>query len=494
MFEPLAAPTTDGTLTCRALARWPSWLAPLVCAAALVGCSDSGPSRDAYQGAAYFAPPQSFQPMTGAYSIEQAGQPYDPLCRTEAPRWSPFEPSPTPTRVRMSPLAAAHDATADDEPTDERADESRETDDSSFAAEPRSTPAKYAHSRRVARQDQFSDERASATDPATERWIVPAHGEPFAATNVLRGSATLAAVNQAGVHYRRAFELANRGAAFAARAELLAGLRALAEGFDADSGRSTHSDLLAVGLRALEEADDFSPRSGPWPTEADVARAMRSHRTPIVPSDDREPNASTMQQAYLAFAAQRLSAAVERETVGAQLLHGLGKTYGLLAAQPSRINRGATGKAIAFHHATLLAAPRHHLAANDLAVLLAQEGRWSDAAGWLTYSLSLQPSAAAWHNLAVAQANLGQQRAAEHAERSALVAAGGSRAVNDPALAPWLNVRWMQPGDFAGTSAPATDPRTVTTPAVSNAAALSVENGRNARPELREARRSTWNN
>ena len=149
---------------------------------------------------------------------------------------------------------------------------------------------------------------------------------------------------------------------------------------------------------------------------------------------------------------------------------------------------------MAFHQATLTAAPRHPLAANDLAVLLAQAGRWSEAARWFSYSLSIQSNAAAWNNLAVVQAKLEQLPAAQQSERASLAASRGSRAAVDPALAPWLAVQWLNPSSFANTSAPATD-QNMTTPAAAEAAAPKVPNRAPiGRPEIREARRPTWNN
>src|SRR5947199_95823 len=81
-------------------------------------------------------------------------------------------------------------------------------------------------------------------------------------------------------HTTRGFELGNRGAVFAARAEFVAALRTLAEGFDADGGNNLHSQALAAALRALDEADDFAPLAQARRSELDVATIARSHRTP----------------------------------------------------------------------------------------------------------------------------------------------------------------------------------------------------------------------
>lgn len=482
MFDPLADRNLDGSPALGTLMRRRGWLVVLLQLAATVGCNDSGSNYAPVRQTAALAPPQAFRPMPAATPIEQALDYSYADQHSTTSNWSPFEPRvrPEPTPFGLEPRKAPARSWPEtaDKPPPVASDEASEPDTFEDADAPAAPPtvARYAH--------LHSSPRRTAPDA----WPTPA-AQPTAR----RGAAT-AAVNQAEGHYRRAFELANRGALFAARAELLAGLRALADGFDADNGTTAHADGLAAAMRALDEADDFAPRSGPWPTEDDIARAVRSHRTPLLRGMSAEISASAAQQMYLAYAAERLAAVVEFEPVGAQLLHGLGKTYGMLTVQSSRLNRGASGKAMAFHHAAVMAAPRHYLAANDLAVLLAQGGRWSDAARWFSYSLSIQSSAAAWHNLSIVQANLGQTQAAQQAQQAALAATGGSRAANDPALAPWMAVRWLPPNGFAQTSQMATDPRAAPSPTPTPVAGPTKDAGRNARPELREARRSTWMN
>ena len=58
---------------------------------------------------------------------------------------------------------------------------------------------------------------------------------------------------------QRGYNLAQRGAFYAARTEFIQVLRRVAQAKDATSGTDEHSRELAAGLRAMDEADDFVP-------------------------------------------------------------------------------------------------------------------------------------------------------------------------------------------------------------------------------------------
>jgi hypothetical protein len=81
---------------------------------------------------------------------------------------------------------------------------------------------------------------------------------------------------------QRGFELAQRGALYAARQEFLQVLRRTAEAKDAQSGGTEHSSALAAGLRALDESEDFIPRGPAVEAELDMRIASSSHRTRVL--------------------------------------------------------------------------------------------------------------------------------------------------------------------------------------------------------------------
>ncbi len=56
---------------------------------------------------------------------------------------------------------------------------------------------------------------------------------------------------QSDRHVRHGFELAGKGAYFAARAEFVAALRLLAQGLDAEHQTKVHSQALSAALTAM---------------------------------------------------------------------------------------------------------------------------------------------------------------------------------------------------------------------------------------------------
>jgi uncharacterized protein HemY len=103
-----------------------------------------------------------------------------------------------------------------------------------------------------------------------------------------------------------------------------------------------------------------------------------------------------------------------------------------------------------FYQAALAVDPGNFLAANELGVLLARYGQWQDARRALLASLSIQPHAEGWHNLAIVHRRLGEIELARLAEneRQLLVGKPGPR---KPAGGP--EIQWHEPQQFAAQSA-----------------------------------------
>jgi len=214
---------------------------------------------------------------------------------------------------------------------------------------------------------------------------------------------------------RSGFELAARGAPFAARREFIAALRIVAQGLDTEDKTKRHSEALAAGLRALEQADDFLPGVGQLEAELDVARIAEGHQTDVLRGADL-PTVTPLAalQAYLTTAQQHLGESVRGEIAGSMALRGLGKLYEQLDNQEGVNVQAAQAKAIVFYQAAILAAHANHLAANDLGVLLARNGRWEQARAALRHAASLAPSTTIVRNLAVVCERLGDAPAAAY--------------------------------------------------------------------------------
>ncbi len=255
---------------------------------------------------------------------------------------------------------------------------------------------------------------------------------------------------QADRQIRRGFELASRGAYFAARSQFIRALRLVAQGLDAERQTDVHSRSLGVGLTALGEAEDFIPAGSRLEADLDIAAIIEGHRTPVLKDTDTEKlTPLSALRCYFTFAQEQLAAAAGSEVAGSMALHALAKLHGALARQNAGSIRAAETKAVSFYQAAVLAYPRNHMAANDLGVLLARCGNYREAEAALKYSLSIQRQPTGWHNLAVVYRQLGEAGLARQAERLAESARRAEiarrKAVRDPTR---QQVRWVDPRVF----------------------------------------------
>jgi tetratricopeptide (TPR) repeat protein len=256
---------------------------------------------------------------------------------------------------------------------------------------------------------------------------------------------------QADQQIRHGFELAGKGAYFAARAEFIAALRLLSQGLDADSLTKQHSRALALALRAIKEADDFIPNGSTTEADLSVRSIVGNHETPALKKADLSGLTPMMAlKCYLTFAQEQLAEAAGGEIAGSMALHALGKLHATLAKNKIGNVRAAEPKAMVFFQAALLVHGRNYMAANDLGVLLARCGNWADACAMLNYSLSLRSDPTGWHNLALVYQGLGQRELAQRAQlrcdEAARLAASPAGGKTPPAQ---QMVRWVDTQTFA---------------------------------------------
>ena len=123
-----------------------------------------------------------------------------------------------------------------------------------------------------------------ATAPQRPRALPPAAGSLLMPPQppAVRSEQLEKTARQADRQVRRGFELANRGACYAARAEFVAALRLLAQALDAEHRTTNHSRSLSAALTALKEAQDFLPTGGKLESDLDLPTLIASHRTPIL--------------------------------------------------------------------------------------------------------------------------------------------------------------------------------------------------------------------
>ncbi|MBN1395726.1 MAG: tetratricopeptide repeat protein [Pirellulales bacterium] len=290
---------------------------------------------------------------------------------------------------------------------------------------------------------------------------------------------------QADRQTMHAFELAGRGALFAARAEFLGSLRLIAEGLDTEHKTDVHRRALSAALTALREAEDFSPGGSGLEIESDLSRTISTHVTPVLKDGDSAVTSITAMKCYFTFAQEQFAAAAGSEVAGSMALRGLGKLHDAMAGKSGLAIKAAAPKAVVFYQAALLVFPENYLAANDLGVLLARSGKYSSAKKMFEYSLAFCRQSATWRNLAVVCRQLGEEDSALRAEsEAAWIEQVEIARRNEASVAGNAPVRWVDPRTMAQTSSGAP---------VSPAAAQPPADGNVRTAERRPAaRRTHW--
>ena len=276
-------------------------------------------------------------------------------------------------------------------------------------------------------------------------------------------SDTTAALRQVEAQNIRALQLAMRGAIYSARTEFSGALRLTAAGLDGGHG-DEHLRALQTGVLALAEAEDFVARDAQFGTVPNPAAVVRGHRSGVL--DESAASGKTADEAhadYLAFARRQLAQAVGSTPCGSVALHGLGKVTAAIAAQQRDAVADGRAKAEVFYLSALDVDANNYPAANDLAVLLAENGRFEQARGVIQAGLRVSPQPAMWNNLASIHARLGEHQLAAAArwEASALAARLGTGSSTAAAQ----NVQWVDAPTFAAAAQPHVDVPAQSTPA-----------------------------
>lgn len=264
-----------------------------------------------------------------------------------------------------------------------------------------------------------------------------------------RSARLIADVCRADHRVANGFQLAHRGAIYLAKSEFTAALKLIAQANDIEHGTRVHGKAVTAGLVALKESGDFV-RQMAGIDDIDLARIVSAHKTPVLKGVDVTEMAPTVAaQYYYAFAQNELASAINGEMVGSMAMYGLGKAT-LVAAGANAHQMEYTGQAMTYYQAAMVVEPRNVRAANELGVLLANNGQLKQARDMLTRSVSIAPNATTWQNLAVVHNRMGDHKTAEQLKHQA---SQMKQAGNNPAVP---TVQWVDPATFAGIT-PATD-------------------------------------
>lgn len=248
---------------------------------------------------------------------------------------------------------------------------------------------------------------------------------------------------QCRVKISAAYTLSQRGAAYAARAELIGVLRLISQAKDSREATRSRTASLAAGLRALEEAHDFMPHGAQLEAEMNLTVICAAHRTPLA----RELNLAAalpakMMERYHRYAQIKLAVAVAGEPAGSMALYSLGKLNSLLAATEGEKHPLASRETVAFQQAALLAHNENFMAAHELGVLLAESGHFPEAQHLLVQVAAEQPNSVVFRNLARVQDALGNATDAQlcRNESTRLAQQGRGRQGN---------ITWVSPQEFS---------------------------------------------
>ncbi|EAQ79979.1 hypothetical protein DSM3645_05135 [Blastopirellula marina DSM 3645] len=240
------------------------------------------------------------------------------------------------------------------------------------------------------------------------------------------------------------FSLAQRGAFFSARAELIQALRLLTQTLDTERHTHQHSDALAEGLLALDEASDFVPEGSQLEANLNLKLLIQSHRTPILKNvDASQLTPLVAAQQYFSHAQDRLAMACGGVPEASAALYGLAKLQPFLKTGGG--DKALIGpRSIALHQSAFLADPQNIMAANELGVMLARYGQLTDAKQVFVSGLRQNSLAETWNNLAKVHEMLGEDDLAKLARQEAQFA------IANGVVAPKSNfVRWISPEAFA---------------------------------------------
>ena len=219
---------------------------------------------------------------------------------------------------------------------------------------------------------------------------------------------------------RQAFNLAERGALYSARAQFADALRLLTEALDLQRSTTAHTRALTSGLRALDEVNDFAPDDVRSQAGMNLQRIVDAHHTPVLKNRSlRGVSLSAAQRMYLTYAQEQLAAAGGDQSVSSLALYGLGKVCTAPSAMHGPRGKLDEGKAVVFYQSALVVDSQNFMAANELGVLLTRFGRWNDARTALEHAVAASGTPTTWRNLAVVCDKIGDQAKAVEARHQA---------------------------------------------------------------------------
>lgn len=329
------------------------------------------------------------------------------------------------------------------------------------------------------------DSTQTETVPNTKRIESPGHN-PIDEDLFLRSTSLEKINDELMPEVRAGFSLGRSGALYAARDQFISVLRQVAVAKDSETRSDKHIKLLAKGLRALDEAEDFLPKGNLLELDIKTNQIAVSHRTPLL-NDDITPIDLSAQEAaalYARHAAVLLGEAVAGEPAGSMALYGLGKTFARLETQSKDPTAGQ--KCNVMYRAAVTSHPENYLAANELGVRLAKSGHYESAQSVLRHAAKQPSNATVYENLAAVEQALGNQAEATKLANTARQVAQREYANNE--VSRRHGVTWVDPKAFQSGN-PTNNPLAAET--VSQSPPQTQASATQPTPQPQEPR-STW--
>jgi tetratricopeptide (TPR) repeat protein len=239
----------------------------------------------------------------------------------------------------------------------------------------------------------------------------------------------------------QAFRLADRGAIYSARSDLMTALQRLCDAQDTIHGNRRSTKAFQAALIAMEEAGDFVITGE---VRKDLQRVIEGHQTQVLKDAtlDRITHILAMQQ-YYSFAQEQLIEAANGSRAASEALCGLGKVARRLPTTDSASPRNALVKALVYQQSAIAIDENNFHAKNELGVLYAQLNRPRDAVQFLHEVALATNWPTAWANLARVHTQLNEHDLAERALTESRLASKANIVSKGP-----VEFAWVSPEEF----------------------------------------------
>lgn len=251
----------------------------------------------------------------------------------------------------------------------------------------------------------------------------------------------------------QAFKLADRGAIYSAKSDLLSAMQVLCDARDSLNGNRHCTKAFDEALTAMDEAADFLPRGE---AKASLRTVVAGHKTPVLKDADLDEVSNTLaMHRYNSFARQKLIEAGAGSAAASDALCGLGKIARRLPASNSAMRRNALSTALVFQLSAIEVWGENYHAANETGVLYALLGKPQEAKRLLVEVAENTNWPTAWANLAQVHEQLKEFDLAEAAIYEMKEAQKANPQLATSKIGP-TEFRWVSPEQFISEGSDAT--------------------------------------